>query len=125
MNKNFNNPLNLYEKISNLQAIELLYQYYKDDRIVEKIEKNLKLLNEDLNIKRIHKKMHDYLKLSNKEAKKIYETITLAYVKDWYNYFNQRKTQLRGQNSYIAPRPYWEYQVDLFFYPNNHPQTLD
>ena len=53
-----------------------------------------------------------------KEAKKIDETITLAYVKDWYNYFNQRKTQLRGQNSYIAPSPYWEYQVDLFFLPD-------
>jgi hypothetical protein len=52
-----------------------------------------------------------------KEAKKIDETITLAYVKDWYNYFSQRKTQLRGQNNHIAPRPYWEYQVDLFFLP--------
>ena len=51
------------------------------------------------------------------EAKKIDETITLAYVKDSYNYFNQRNTQLRGQNNYIAPRPYWEYQVDLFFIP--------
>ena len=52
-----------------------------------------------------------------KEATKIDETITSAYVKDWYNYFNQRRTQLRGQNSYIAPNPYWEYQVDLFFLP--------
>ena len=51
-----------------------------------------------------------------KEAKNIDKTITLAYVKDWYNYFNERRTQLRGQNSYIAPRPYWEYQVDLFFF---------
>ena len=39
---------------------------------MEKIEKNLKLLGEDLNIKRIHSKIHDYLKLINKEAKKIY-----------------------------------------------------
>ena len=52
-----------------------------------------------------------------KEAKKIYTPITLAYVKDWYNYFNERRTQLRGRNSYIAPRSYWEYQVDLFFLP--------
>ena len=50
-----------------------------------------------------------------KEAKTIDGNITLAYVKDWYNYFNKRKTQLRGQNSYIAPSPCWEYQVDLFF----------
>ena len=51
-----------------------------------------------------------------KEAKKINKDITLAYVRDWYNYLNQRNTQLQGQSSYIAPRPYWEYQVDLFFF---------
>jgi hypothetical protein len=45
---------------------------YKDDRTMEKIEKNLKLIGEDLNIKRIHHKKSDYLKLINKEAKKIY-----------------------------------------------------
>ena len=42
---------------------EVLYQSYKDDRTMEKIEKNLKLLGEDLNIKRIHSKIHDYMKL--------------------------------------------------------------
>ena len=42
---------------------------------MEKIEKNLKLLGEDLNIKRIHSKIHDYLKLRNKEAKKIFSGI--------------------------------------------------
>lgn len=60
------------EKVCNLQAIEVLYQYDKDDRTMEKIEKNLKLLGEDLNIKRIHSKIHDYLKLINKEAKNIF-----------------------------------------------------
>ena len=39
---------------------------------MEKIEKNLKLLGEDLNIKRNHSKIHDYLELINKEAKKIF-----------------------------------------------------
>ena len=39
---------------------------------MEKIEKTLKLLGEDLNIKIIHAKIHDYLKSINKEAKKIF-----------------------------------------------------
>ena len=69
----FNSELGkIYEKVCNLQAIELLYQYYKDDRTKEQIEQNLKLLNEDLNIKRIHRKINDYLKLINKEARTIY-----------------------------------------------------
>jgi Na+/phosphate symporter len=61
-------------KVCNLQAIELLYQhYYKMIEHKKKIEQNLKLLNEDLNIKRIHRKINDYLKLINKEASKIYK----------------------------------------------------
>ena len=42
---------------------------------MEKIEKNLALLGEDLNIKRIHAKIHDYLKVINNEAKKIYSGV--------------------------------------------------
>ena len=40
------------KKVCNLQAIEVLYQYYKDDRTMEKIEKNLKVIGEDLNIQK-------------------------------------------------------------------------
>ena len=32
-----------------------------------------------------------------KEAKNINKGIPLAYVRDWYNYFNETKKQLRGQ----------------------------
>ena len=39
---------------------------------MEKMENNLILLGEDLNFKRIHAKIHDYLKLINKEAKTNY-----------------------------------------------------
>ena len=57
------------------------------------------------------------------EAKKISENITLAYGKDRCNYFNQRRTQLRGQTSSIAPRLYWEYQADLFLFTRvRHPK---
>ena len=69
----FNSELGkVYKQVCNLQAIEVLYQYSKDARTMEKIEKNFKLLGEDLNIKRIHAKIHDYPKSINKEAKTIY-----------------------------------------------------
>jgi hypothetical protein len=41
--------------------------------------------------------------------------MTLNYVRDWYQHFKTIKTQLKGQNSFIAPEPYYEYQIDLFF----------
>ena len=53
-----------------------------------------------------------------KEAKEKDKTITLNYVKGWYKHFNEPKTQLKGSNSYIAPDPYFEYQLDLFFVPD-------
>ena len=53
-----------------------------------------------------------------KEAKEKDNTITLNYVKGWYKHFNEPKTQLKGSNSYIAPDPYFEYQLDLFFLPD-------
>lgn len=71
----FNSELGkLYEKVCNLQAIELLYEFYKDDRVLEKIQQNLKLVGEDsFNIKRLNRKLEDCLKLLNSEAKKIYK----------------------------------------------------
>ena len=59
-----------------------------------------------------------------KEAKKINKDITLAYVRSWYNYINETKPQLKGTNSYIAPQPNWEYQVDLFFLPEQPTPNL-
>jgi len=53
-----------------------------------------------------------------KEAKEKDNTITLNYVKGWYKHFNEPKTQLKGTNNYIAPDPYFEYQLDLFFVPD-------
>ena len=75
--------------------------------------------NKDELLKNLYYHELGYQSISHlfKEAKKIDNNITLAYVKDWYTYFNERRTQLRGQNSYIAPRSYWEYPVDLFFLP--------
>jgi hypothetical protein len=71
----FNSDLGkLYEIICNMQAIEILYQYYKDDRTVEKIQQNLKLIQEgNFSIKALHRKLNIYLRDLNKHAKKIYK----------------------------------------------------
>lgn len=73
----FNSELGkVYQKVCNLSAIEILFQYYKDDRTIERINYNLKLIGEgDLNIKTIHRKNNDYMKLLNKEGKKIYSKL--------------------------------------------------
>ena len=47
-------------------------------------------------------------------------SITLDYVKDWFKRNIERTTQLKGFNSYVAPRAYYENQVDLFFMPENN-----
>ena len=50
-----------------------------------------------------------------KEAKAINKTITLKYVKEWYNK-NIDKTRYYGaKNSFVAPGANYEYQIDLFF----------
>ena len=73
----FNSELGkVYQKVCNLSAIEILFQYYKDDRTIERINYNLKLIGEgDLNIKTIHRKINDYMKLLNKERKNIYSKL--------------------------------------------------
>ena len=40
-----------------------------------------------------------------KEANKEDNTITLNYARAWYQHFETIKTQLKGQNSFIAPEP--------------------
>ncbi len=50
-----------------------------------------------------------------KEVLKVDPTITLEEVKEWIEKNTQRKTNLPGYNSYVAPGPKHEYQIDLFF----------
>ena len=51
-----------------------------------------------------------------KEAKEIDKTITLEDIKEWKAKNLERKTQLKGYNSFVASRPYQEYQMDLMFF---------
>jgi hypothetical protein len=49
------------------------------------------------------------------EAKQVDKSITLDHVKDWFSKNVEKKNQLKGMNSFVAPHPYYEYQLDLFF----------
>lgn len=62
----------LYEVICILQAVELVYEHYSDERTVEKLEKCMKLLDIPFNIKEISKIVEQYKKDLNKHAKTIY-----------------------------------------------------
>ena len=50
------------------------------------------------------------------DAKKYDSTITFEDVKKWKEKHTERKTNLKGQNSFIAPKPAEEYQMDLMFF---------
>jgi hypothetical protein len=63
-----------YEKLCNLQAIQLLEQYYKDDSTREKINANLKLIHES-NKGSIDTLIKRYSKVINNESKNIYDNL--------------------------------------------------
>ena len=50
-----------------------------------------------------------------KDAHKIDKTIKLVDVKAWFTSNVEQKTKYSGQNSYVAQKPYEEFQIDLFF----------
>ena len=57
------------------------------------------------------------LKNTLKDARKIDSTITLQDVIKWKETSIERKTQLKGYNSFVAHKPFEEFQIDLFFMP--------
>jgi len=50
-----------------------------------------------------------------KDAKQIDKTITLQDVKNFFDSRVNKKTNLKGSNSFVAPYAYYEYQIDLMF----------
>ena len=52
------------------------------------------------------------------DAKKYDASITLQDIKDWKSKNIERKTNLKGFNSFIAEKPFQEFQIDLFFLPD-------
>ena len=55
------------------------------------------------------------LQTTYKDAKEKDKSITMNDVKDFFEELVERKTQLRGFNSGIAPYHTYEYQTDLLF----------
>ena len=53
--------------------------------------------------------------LTFKEARQKDKTITLDYVKQWYQKNVAVKKQLKGYNSFVAPHAHYEYEMDLLF----------
>ena len=50
------------------------------------------------------------------DARKIDKTITIDDVRDRYNKNVERKTNLKGYNSFVASAPRDEYQIDIMFF---------
>jgi len=55
------------------------------------------------------------IKHTLEDAKKKDKSITLDDVKEFFRTRVEKKNKAYGFNSFVAPRPYYEYQVDLFF----------
>ena len=50
-----------------------------------------------------------------RDAKEKDKTITMRDVEEFFRKNVEQKKQLRGQNSFIPPHPFYEFQMDLFF----------
>lgn len=55
------------------------------------------------------------IKTTLADAKKKDKTITVEDVRKWYSKNVEQKTKHVGQNSFVAKKPYQEFQVDIFF----------
>ena len=55
-----------------------------------------------------------------KDARKIDSAITFHDVIKWKENNIDRKTQLKGYNSFVAHKPFEEFQIDLFFMPGDN-----
>ena len=51
--------------------------------------------------------------------------ITLKTVKQWFNSNLETTKQIKGSNSFIAPYPYNEYQLELMFFSDLKIQKLE
>ena len=58
---------------------------------------------------------HGSMRTTYEDAKKKDKSITYVDIQAWFKRNIERKTQLKGYNSFIASEPKQEYQCDLFF----------
>ena len=62
---------------------------------------------------------------TSKEAFKQYKTITLNTIKQLFKSNLETTTQVKGNNSFVAPCPYYEYQLDLMFFTDLKNQKFE
>ena len=74
-------------------------------------------------IKEVYNREFGSAKETLKDAKEKDPTITLKDVQAWREKFIPRKAPLRGFNSYVAPGPKHQFQVDLFMYKFEQPNA--
>ena len=63
------------------------------------------------------------MKETLEEARKVNPAITLEDVRLWKEKLIPRKAAMRGFNSYIAPGPKHNFQVDMFWYKFEQPEA--
>ncbi len=61
---------------------------------------------------------------THNQARQQDKSITIKYVKYWFNRNVERKSQVSGMNSFVAPFPNFEYQIDLCFFADLENQTF-
>ena len=80
----------------------------------EKLEKDRKVAI----IEKVYHSEHGYRSIRDtyNQAKKLDATIKEQDVRDWKANYEPRKKQVQGYNSFIANKPFEEFQVDLMFF---------
>ena len=63
------------------------------------------------------------LKTTLQDARKKDSSIRLEDVKEFFAKNVEEKRKPRGENSFVAPHPHFEYQLDLFFISPNDVET--
>ena len=49
----------------------------------------------------------------------ILSSITISDINEFFSKNVEEKRKMRGENRFLAPQNFWEFQVDMFFIPNN------
>ncbi len=49
------------------------------------------------------------------DSKNVDKTITPNYTRNWFNRRIEKTSQPKGMTSFVAPEPFHEFQLDLFF----------
>jgi hypothetical protein len=105
-----------YREMSSPEEKAKAEQKAKDDEARD--EQNAKISKaKDLSAYAAYYGKGGYGSIANtfKEAKEKDPTITLDYVRGWFSSNVLGRKHPKGTNSFVAPHPGYEYQVDLYF----------